>query len=107
MLLVEDSVYFLRHYQNILSRKNIRTGDEPTGPFRMTGITNIYASPVSADGRIYICDLDGRTVVFTHSDQPTLLALNQLDDRFAGTPALAESELFLRGHEFLYCIAEP
>ena len=106
MLVVEDSVYFLRHYQNILSRRNIRTGDESGGPFRLAGVQNIYASPVAAKDRIYIADLDGRTLVFTHSDQPRQLALNQLDDRFAATPALAGNELFLRGHEFLYCIAE-
>lgn len=106
MLLIEDSVYFLRHYQNILSRRNIRTGEEIGGPFRLAGIQNIYASPVAAKDRIYIADLDGRTLVFTHSAQPRQLALNQLDDRFAATPALVGRELYLRGYESLYCIAK-
>lgn len=105
MLLVEDQVYCLRHYQNILSRRHIRTGVESAGPFRLSGIQNIYASPVAAKGRIYITDLDGRTLVFTHDDQPEHLALNPLDDSFAATPALVGKELFLRGREFLYCIA--
>ena len=107
MLIVKDSVYFLRHYQNILSRRNIRTGDESGGPFRLAGVQNIFASPVAAKDRIYIVDLDGRTLVFRHADQPQQLALNLLDDRFAATPAIVGKELFLRGHEFLYCIAEP
>ncbi len=105
MLLIEEQVYFLRHYQNILSRRHIRTGTESAGPFRLTGVQDIYASPVAANGRIYITDLYGRTLVFTHGDQPKHLALNPLDDGFAATPALVGQELFLRGHKFLYCIA--
>ena len=105
MLLVEEQVYCLRHYQNILSRRHIRTGAESAGPFRLSGIQDIYASPVAAKGRIYITDLNGRTLVFTHDDQPEYLALNPLDDSFAATPALVGQELFLRGRQFLYCVA--
>ncbi len=106
MLLVNDHVWFLRHYQNILSRRNIKTGEESIGPFRLPGVTNMYASPVSAEGRIYITDLDGRTLVFKAGAEPAFLALNRLDDRFAATPALVGGDLVLRGHEYLYCIAD-
>ncbi|MEQ9411396.1 MAG: hypothetical protein RIK87_27020 [Fuerstiella sp.] len=106
MLLTDGHVYFLRHYQNILSRRNARTGAEPTGPFRLAGVQDIYASPVAAAGHIYITDLDGRTLVFTTDEQPKYVALNSLDDRFAATPAIAGAELFLRGHQYLYCIAD-
>lgn len=105
MLLVDDSVYFLRHYQNILSRREIVSGDERFGPFRLPALRNIYSSPVAASGRIYITDLSGRTLVFTHSDTPQHLALNQLDDSFAATAAIAGSQLFLRGRRSLYCLA--
>jgi len=106
MLLVNDSVYFLRHYQNILSRRNIRTGEEPTGPFRLAGVQNIYSSPVSAAGRIYITDLDGRTLVMTDDESPKQLALNQLDDSFAASAALIENQIILRGERSLYCIQQ-
>ncbi|MCR9198369.1 MAG: PQQ-like beta-propeller repeat protein [Planctomycetaceae bacterium] len=106
MLLVDGHVYFLRHYQNILSRRDIKTGAELAGPFRLPGVRNVYASLVAADGCIYVADLDGRTLVMTHGKNPTLVAMNVLDDRFAATPAPAGSQLFLRGHEYLYCIEE-
>jgi len=35
-----------------------------------------------------------------------MLATNRLDEQFDASPALAGKELFLRGHEYLYCIAE-
>jgi hypothetical protein len=34
-----------------------------------------------------------------------VLAENVLDDGFDASPALVEDEVFLRGYEFLYCIA--
>lgn len=104
-LLYGDSVYFLRHYQGILSRVTAKTGAEPFGPFRLGGILNVYASPVAASGRVYVTDLRGSTMVISHDDNPQLLALNRLDDSFSASAALVGGELFLRGEKHLYCIA--
>ncbi len=105
-LLYGDALYFLHHYQGVLSRVEAATGAEQHGPFRLTGIGNVYASPVGAAGRVYVTDLDGTTLVMSDADQPTTLALNQLEDRFSASPALAGRELFLRGERYLYCITE-
>ena len=105
-LLYGDSLYFLRHYQGILSRVNAKTGDDQGGPFRLEGIHNVYASPVGAAERVYITDLEGTTLVISHDDIPNFLALNRLDDSFSASAAIVGRELFLRGEENLYCIAE-
>jgi outer membrane protein assembly factor BamB len=105
-LLYGDAIYFLRHYQGILSRVSTKTGKDLGGPFRLSAIRNVYASPVAAAGRIYITDLDGVTLVLSHSDEPDLLATNKLDDSFGASAALVGKELFLRGAKYLYCIAK-
>jgi len=105
-LLYKDSLYFLRHYQGILSRVHAKTGEEQLGPFRLGAIRNVYASPVAAADRIYITDLDGTTMVISHEDEPRMLATNRLNDSFSASAALVGGELFLRGKKFLYCIAE-
>ncbi len=105
-LLYGDSLYFLRHYQGILSRVNARTGEEQPGPLRLYGIRNVYASPVGCSGRVYITDLDGVTLVMSHDDNPRPLAQNRLDDSFSASAAIVEGELYLRGRQHLYCIAE-
>jgi outer membrane protein assembly factor BamB len=105
-LLYEDSIYFLRHYQGILSRVNIKTGADDGGPFRLGSIRDVYASPVAAANRIYITDRDGSTQVIRHSANPEVLAVNQLNDSFSASAALVGRELFLRGEAYLYCIAE-
>ena len=69
-LLYEDALYFIYHYQGILTRLHATTGEERPGPVRLRGLANIYASPVGAAGRVYITDLDGATLVITHEDNP-------------------------------------
>jgi outer membrane protein assembly factor BamB len=105
-LLYDGGLYFLYHYQGVLSRVTARTGEEPTGPFRLTGITDVYSSPVAAAGRLYFTDREGTTLVMSGGEKPQALALNRLDDQFSASAALVGREMFLRGERFLYCLAE-
>jgi len=106
-LLYGDSLYTLQHYQGIVSRLDVKTGEAQGGPFRLGAISNVYASPVGAAGRIYITSRDGVTQVISHGDKtPRNLAVNRLDDTISASAALAGRELFLRGERYLYCIAE-
>ena len=104
-LLYNDSLYFLSHYQGVLSRVNAKTGEEQPGRFRLEGIHNIYASPMGAAGRVYITDLDGTTLVISNEENPRFIALNSLDDSFSASAAAVGSDLFLRGRLNLYCIS--
>ena len=105
-LLCDGALYFLRHYQGILTRVDARSGEEPTGPFRLGPLRDIYASPVSAAGRIYFSDLDGTTLVVSTGEIPRFIAVNRLDDSFSASPAIVGNEIFLRGRRYLYCIAK-
>jgi outer membrane protein assembly factor BamB len=106
-LLYGDSIYTLRHYQGIISRIDVKTGNDQGGPFRLEAIDNVYASPVGAAGRIYVTSRDGITQVMTHGERiPRMLAVNRLDDPISASAAIAGRELFLRGQRYLYCIAE-
>ena len=66
----------------------------------------VYASPVGASGRVYLTGRNGVTVVIKQSDKLEKLATNQLDEKFDASPAAVGKDLFLRGHEYLFCIAE-
>ena len=107
-LLYDDTLYFLRHNQNILLRLEPTTGKPRGDPLRLEGINDfIFASPVGAAGRIYITGRDGTTVVLRHDRDNATLAVNHLEDSFSASPALAGGEFYLRGERFLYCITEP
>ena len=103
-LLYDGWLYYLRHYQGVLSRVNAKTGDEPSGPFRLGSVFNIYSSPVAAAGRIYVTDRNGKTLVMSNDAEPKAMTLNKLDDRFSASAALVGAAIFLRGEKFLYCI---
>ncbi|MDB5337301.1 MAG: signal peptide protein [Planctomycetaceae bacterium] len=105
-LLYGDSLYYLTHYQGILTRVEAVTGVDKPGAMRLGSMGNIYASPVAGGGRVYVTDLDGKTIVVSHDDPPKVLAINILDDEFAASAAIVGRELFLRGKQYLYCIAE-
>jgi outer membrane protein assembly factor BamB len=105
-LLYRGALYFLTHYQPVLNRVDARTGRDRPGAFRLSGLGNVYASPVAAAGRVYITDRAGATLVLADGDRPEVLALNRLDDRFSASAALAGRELYLRGERRLYCLAE-
>src|SRR5262249_1714439 len=63
------------------------------------------ASPVIAEGKLYVVNEQGTTVVFKLADKPQLLATNQLPgEEFLATPAIADGALFLRTDQHLYCI---
>jgi outer membrane protein assembly factor BamB len=105
-LLYEGGLYFLTHYQGILSRVDARTGEDQPGAIRLQGIKNIYASPVAASGRVYVTDLEGATIVVSSGTLPRLLALNRLSEPVSASAAIAGRQLFLRGERHLYCLEE-
>jgi outer membrane protein assembly factor BamB len=106
-LLYDDTLYHIRHNQNILVRLDPATGGFRGEPLRLDGIRDfIFSSPVGASGRIYITGRDGRTVVLRHDQENATLAVNSLEDSFSASAALVDREIYLRGEKFLYCIAE-
>jgi len=105
-LLYGDTLYHLRHNQNVLVRLDPATGRSRGDLVRLEGIRDfIFSSPVGAAGRIYVTGRDGRTVVLSHVRDNAVLAINELDDSFSASSALVDKELYLRGEHFLYCIA--
>jgi outer membrane protein assembly factor BamB len=104
-LLYDGALYYLTHYQGILSRVDAVSGDDRPGAFRLDGIKNVYASPVAAAGRIYVTDLDGTTIVLARGEIPRVLALNRLSEPVSASAAIAGKEMFLRGERHLYCLA--
>jgi outer membrane protein assembly factor BamB len=104
-LLYDDTLYFLKSNSAILSSFNARTGEEYYRVQRLDGMGTIYSSPVGVNGRVYISDRDGNTLVIRHGPKFEVLATNSLEDGFDASMAVVGDEIFLRGHDNLYCIA--
>jgi outer membrane protein assembly factor BamB len=105
-LLYDQRIYILSSLNAILSSYDAVTGEPVYTDERLEGLRQVYASPVGADGRIYISDREGTTIVVRHADTFEVLATNQLDNGFDASPVVVGDELFLKGSTHLYCIAE-
>jgi len=104
MLLYDDFLYYLSHYQNIMTRVHGPSGKDQPGPLRLGELGNIYASPVAANGHVYVTDLSGTTVVLSHEQTPKTVAVNRLDEAISASAAIEGDEIFLRGEKHLFCI---
>jgi len=62
------------------------------------------ASPVAADGRIYLSNEDGEMLVVEAGDTFTHLATNAMGETLMATPALAGGVMFVRGARTLFAI---
>ncbi len=105
-LLYGGILYFLKSNDGILSAFDTKTGKAHYGPKRLQGVSGVYASIVGAADRIYIAGRNGTVNVVQHGPEFTIIAENTLDDSFNASPAIVGSELYLRGGQYLYCIAE-
>lgn len=106
-LLSGGRLYFVGSNNAILTCLDAKTGKPLFNAERIDELEGVYASPVAAAGRVYLVGRNGATAVLKDAGgKPEVLATNQLNDRIDASPAVAGRELFLRGHEYLYCISE-
>jgi outer membrane protein assembly factor BamB len=65
-----------------------------------------YASPVAADGKIYMASFNGVLVVLSAGDQCRVLSRNRLGEPIVATPALADGKIYVRTEGHLYAFGE-
>jgi outer membrane protein assembly factor BamB len=65
-----------------------------------------YASPVAADGKIYMASDAGKISVLAPGADWTVLAVNDFAEPIYATPAIAEGRLYVRTNLALYCFAK-
>jgi outer membrane protein assembly factor BamB len=83
---------------------DLETGKPFYGPERLA-VGTYSASPLLADGKLYVVNEDGVTTVLRAGPAFEVLAENPLDGAFTiSSPAAAAGQLFLRTRDALYCI---
>jgi outer membrane protein assembly factor BamB len=105
-LAYDGKIWFLKQDSGILSVLDPASGELVYGPERLDGVADVYASLVAAGGHLYVAGRDGTVEVLSTGETIATVAVNRLEDRFDSSPAIAGDELFLRGYENLYCIAQ-
>ena len=101
-----DRLYMSKSNDALLSCLNALTGEVNYQDQRLEGLRGIYASPLAANGHLYVIGREGAVMVLKDSAQFEVVATNKLNDKIDASPAILGRELYLRGHQYLYCISE-
>src|SRR5688500_18068861 len=68
--------------------------------------SSFSASPVAADGKLYLASEDGDVFVVKAGRKYELLSKNTMGQPLMATPALSQGMLILRGSNVLYGLGE-
>jgi outer membrane protein assembly factor BamB len=68
--------------------------------------TSFSASPVAADGKLYLASEDGDVFVVKAGRQYELLSKNVMGQPLMATPALTQGMLIVRGDKAIYALGE-
>ncbi|HEY1190067.1 MAG TPA: PQQ-binding-like beta-propeller repeat protein, partial [Gemmata sp.] len=100
-IVYRDKFYLLKDGP-LLTCLDAKTGKPVYEAERVKAGTRFYASPVAANGHIYLASLEGMvTVVVAGEDAPDVAHSVKLPEPVRATPALAHNTLYIRSDKFL------
>jgi outer membrane protein assembly factor BamB len=70
-------------------------------------IDKYFASPVGADGKVFLVSQDGTASVVSAKGEWEILSVNPLDDEVFATPAFADGRIYVRTKSTLYAFGTP
>ncbi len=101
--LVLDGLVYTIKGGGILTVLNAKTG-AVVKMGRVGAVPASYsASPVSAEGRLYLANEDGMLAVLRAGKDWEMIADNEIGEPLFATPALAEGRIIVRGDKSLFC----
>lgn len=71
---------------------------------RINNFGDQYASPIAADGKIFVAGRNGFVTVLADSADLDIISKNDMGGEIIATPAIANDRLYVRTREKLFCI---
>jgi outer membrane protein assembly factor BamB len=105
-VLFDGKLYALTD-NGMLSCFDAKTGTPYYHRTRLPKPYNFKASPVGANGKLYLASEDGDIIVVKMGEKFEVLATSTLEDQvFIASPVIVDGDLYLRGQNTLFCITE-
>jgi outer membrane protein assembly factor BamB len=105
--LVYRELLYINNNNGTLSCYDAKTGQQVYQKRVPTGGGAYSASPIAADGKVYMSSEDGDIHVVKAGREFELLATNRMGEVLMATPAVSNGVLYVRGQKHLFAIAEP
>lgn len=103
---VTDGTYlYVVRDNGILFCLDAKTGKRIYGPQRLRSAT-YNGSPVLGDGKLYVTNEDGVTVVVKAGPVFELPAENDVDEYTLSSPAISDGQIFIRTDKALYAVGK-
>ena len=103
---VPSPLYYNGRLYTFLNGGIVYCRDAKTGKVLYSGRLDTpgeyYSSPVAADNKVYIASADGVVTVLDAGGELKVLARNKLDGAILATPALVDSNIYVRTESHLY-----
>ena len=104
-LIYRDVMYLMKE-GGIVTSINPATGEVLKMGRTPEALEEYYASPVAADGKIFMVSASCKVTVLKAGAQWEVLAMNDLDEECWATPAIAGNSLIIRTRGSLYSFAD-
>ena len=101
--LLYQNVFYLVRDGGIITSLDPASGQPLKEGRSPDALGGYYASPVAADGKVYLADRDGRITVLRAAGQWEVLAVNDIDEEIHATPALHQGRIYVRTRSSIYC----
>ncbi|MGL6076479.1 MAG: PQQ-binding-like beta-propeller repeat protein [Fimbriiglobus sp.] len=99
--LVYENQMYVVSMRGMLSAYDVKTGKEVFLDENV-GLTGSYASPIAANGHVYLFGLDGSCVVLKAGDFADVKHRAKFGERIAATPAIVGDTIYVRSAKHLY-----
>jgi outer membrane protein assembly factor BamB len=100
-LIYQDVMYLMKE-GGIVTSLNPSSGEVLKMGRTPDALEDYYASPVAADGKIFLISASGKVTVLKAGAQWEILAMNDLGEEVWATPAIAGNNIYIRTRNALY-----
>lgn len=101
--LVYGDYLYISADNGVLSAYNAKTGERI---YQERLPSSFSASPVAADGKLYLASEDGEVFVVRAGPKFELLATNSMNEALMATPAISDGLIILRSQNYVFAVAE-
>jgi outer membrane protein assembly factor BamB len=102
--LVYNGILYVLANNGLLDAYDLKTGEEIYRQRLQLVGSGFSASPVAADGKLYLSNEDGEILVIAAGRKFESLATNSMGELLMATPALSEGVMYVRSSQSLFAI---
>ncbi|MCW5969410.1 MAG: PQQ-binding-like beta-propeller repeat protein [Blastocatellales bacterium] len=103
-LLYQD-VYYMVKTGGIITSLDPATGRMLKQGRSPNALGEYYASPVAADGKVFLASTEGKITVLKAGAEWEVLSVNEIGDEIGATPALSDGRIYVRTRGAMYCFS--